>query len=205
MKKKNDLQSITNFIYEVGIHQKTPRSGFWALGSGEQSVAEHLFRTAYIAYALAHLTPRADRYRVLLMALVHDIGEGRTADLNYIHQRYGRLAEKHAVADIAASVPFGKEIQELYEEEQEKKTLEAKIVKDADNLEWIASLRHEEVKGNKKARSWAEIARKRLKTPAGKKIGKLLMTTHPDAWWFSEDDAWFVSRKEKDRTWRKKK
>ena len=61
--KQNDLQKITDFIYEVGILRRTPRSGFWFMGSGEQSVAEHLFRTAMIAYALAYLTPKADKQK----------------------------------------------------------------------------------------------------------------------------------------------
>jgi len=209
MKKTNgkgDLNSVVRFIYEMGVHQNTPRSGFWFLGSGSQSVAEHLFRTAFIAYTLAHLVNGADKSKVLIMALTHDIGEGRTSDLNYVHQRYGRLAENNAIADIAKAFPLlGDEIKSLYEEEQARETLEAKLVKDADQLEWIASLRAEEVKGNLKARAWAKIGYKRLKTPIGKKVGALLMKQHPDSWWFDEADTWFVSRKEKDRGWKKKK
>jgi putative hydrolase of HD superfamily len=196
---KKELQQITDFIYESGILRHTPRSGFWFLGSGRQSVAEHLFRTTIIAYALAHLTPKADKDKMIFMALVHDLGEGRTSDLNYVHQRYGRLAESQAFEDIALSVPFGKEMRDAYLEEQKRETLEAKLVKDADQLEWIASLREEEVKGNAKARVWAKIAQKRLKTPAAKKLGVLLMKTAPDSWWFDKTDRWFVGRKETDR------
>src|SRR3990167_10165805 len=148
--KKNIYDQIANFVYETGIHSKTPRSGFWFVGSGDQSVAEHLFHTAMIGYTLSYLEPKADKNKVILMALVHDIGEGRVSDHNYVHQRYGRLAEAVAVADIARSVPFGKEILKLFEEEQKKKTLEAKLVKDADTLEWMVTLRGEEVKGNVK-------------------------------------------------------
>jgi len=202
MKKPVKLDSVVRFIYEMGVHQDTPRSGFWLLGSGSQTVAEHLFRTALIAYTLAHLVKGVDKNKVLLMALTHDLGEGRTSDLNYVHQRYGRLAEKNAMADIAAAFPLlGEEIQALYIEEQQRETAEAKLVKDSDNLEWIASLRAEEVKGNLKARAWAKIAYKRLKTPIGKKVGALVMKQHPDSWWFDEADAWFVGRKEKDRKW----
>lgn len=201
--QKDPLYQITNFVYETSIHSKTPRSGLWFLGSGSQSVAEHLFHTALIAYALCHLEPGVDKNKVVLMALVHDLGEGRTSDLNYIHQRYGRLAEGHAVADIAASVPFGKEIADLYTEEQAKETLEAKIVKDADNLEWIATLRAEEVKGNIKATEWIAIAVKRLKTDAGKKLGERMLATHPDAWWFDASDQWFVDRTQETRAWKR--
>ena len=204
MKKKRDkdVEQIANFVYEAGALSKTPRSGLWFLGSGRQSVAEHLLRTSYIAYALCHLTPEANKNRVIFLALMHDIGEGRTSDLNYIHQRYGRLAEGEAVKDIAASVPFGVEIKVAYEEEQARETTEAKLAKDADNLEWIATLREEEVKGNIKARSWIKIAEKRLKTEAGQAVGARLLTTNPDAWWFDEKDKWFVTRAPSEKPWK---
>lgn len=202
---KKIYNQIVDFIYETNIHSKTPRSGFWFLGSCSQSVAEHLFHTAMISYALAYFEPKADKEKVVLMALFHDIGEGRTSDQNYVHQRYGRLAEAEAVADISKSVPFGAEILKLFKEEQEKKTLEAKLVKDADQLEWIATLRGEEVKGNTKAKEWINIAIKRLKTDAAKKLGKILAKKHPDSWWFNAKDEWFVDRKEKNKKWDKKK
>lgn len=205
-RQKDDIYAATaNFMYETAIHSKTPRSGLWFLGSGTQSVAEHLFHVAMIAYALAHFEPKADRKKAVLMALFHDIGEGRVSDHNYVNQRYGRLAEAEAVKDIAESVPFGAEIQELFVEEQERNTIEAKLVKDADSLEWIATLRAEEVKGNKKAKEWIVGASKRLKTPSGKRFAKLLMTTHPDEWWFDAEDSWFINREQKDRRWKKNK
>ncbi len=203
MKKDDIYKQITDFIYETSIHSQTPRSGLWFLGSGRQSVAEHLFHTAMVAYALAYFEPKADKNKVVLMALMHDLGEGRTSDHNYVHQRYGRLTEAKAVEDISNSVPFGGEIMSLFTEEQERKTLEAQIVKDADQLEWITTLRGEEIKGNIKAHKWIEVAIKRLKTPAAKKLGKYLLKTSPDAWWFDVGDKWFVDRNQKDRKWKK--
>mgnify|MGYP001561116310 CR=1 FL=1 len=191
---------IARFVFEAGIHSRTPRSGFWFLGSGNQSVAEHLFRCAFITYALCHLEPKADRGKAVMMSLVHDFGEGRTSDLNYVHQKYGRLAEDHAFRDIAAAVPFGAEMHALYLEEQKRESLEAQIVKDADQLEWIASLREEEEKGNAKARVWAQIALKRLHTKAGIRLGRELMKMHPDVWWFDAKDRWFVDRKPKKKS-----
>lgn len=204
MAKKSDdkiYRQIANFVYETSIHSKTPRSGFWFLGSGDQSVAEHLFHTAMIAYALANIEPGADKSKAVMMALFHDIGEGRVSDHNYVHQRYGRLAESNAVDDIATSVPFGAEIASLYKEEQARETLEAKLVKDADQLEWISTLRHEEVKGNIKATDWIKTSAKRLKTESGQRLGQFLMTTHPDDWWHNVNDPWFVDRNSADQGW----
>ena len=205
IKNRDEYKQITNFIYETAIHSKTPRSGLWFLGSGEQSVAEHLFHTAMITYALSSLEPGVDKNKAVLMALFHDIGEGRTSDHNYVHQRYGRLSEVNAVSDIAESVSFGKEIKDLFNEEQERVSKEAMLVKDADQLEWISTLRAEEVKGNTKAIDWINIALKRLKTKSGQKLGSYMVKTHPDSWWFDNEDAWFVDRKKIDQKWNLKK
>ena len=198
-----DIRAVVNYIFEVGILERTPRSGLWFLGTGEQSVAEHLFRTTIIGYMLAKLTPKAKAERVIFLCLVHDLGEARTSDLNYAHQRYGRLAEAEAVADISQNLPFGKEILDAYTEEQGRKTLEAKLAKDADQLEWIATIRNESIKGNTKARAWAKIAEKRLETSLAKKIAKQLLKTHPDDWWLDLKDKWFVGRDPKFKSWKK--
>lgn len=203
MSENNDSKSVVNFIYEIGILSRTPRSGLWFLGSGKQSVAEHILRATLIAYTLSRLIPKVDKNKVIFLCLAHDLGEGRTSDLNYVHQKYGRLAEARAIEDIAKSLPFGQEIRRAFKEFEENKTLEAKIAKDADQLEWIATLREQTLKGNTKAAAWARIALQRLKTPAAKKLGKLLARTNPDSWWFDETDKWFVTRHPKLRRWKK--
>jgi putative hydrolase of HD superfamily len=203
MKTKASLQSVVNFIFEAGILRQTPRSGLWFVGSGKQSVAEHICRTALIGYSLAKLTKGANIEKTVLLCLTHDLGEARTSDLNYVHQKYGRLSESQAVHDLTNALPFGKDIRDLHSEAEAKETLEAKLAKDADNLEWICTLREEEVKGNIKATSWLKSATKRLKTPVGKNIVKVVMKTHPDDWWYKEDDRWFVDRKAKDKKWSK--
>ncbi|PIT88031.1 MAG: phosphohydrolase [Candidatus Magasanikbacteria bacterium CG10_big_fil_rev_8_21_14_0_10_36_32] len=201
--KKNNLKPLVNFIYETDMLTKTPRSGLWFLGTGKQSVAEHVFRASLIAWVLAHLIPGADHKKAIFLCLIHDLGEGRTSDLNYVHQKYGKLAEAQAIDDIASSLPFGDEIVKAFTEFENKKTIEAKIAKDADQLEWISTLRDQAAKGNTKASSWLKAAIKRLKTPQAKALGKMMLTTHPDAWYFDEADKWFVDRSPKLRKWKK--
>ena len=78
-------------------------------------------------------------------------------------------------------------------------------MKDADTLEWMVTLRGEEVKGNVKAKRWINIAVKRLKTKGAKRLAKVLLKTNPDSWWFDYKDAWFVDRKAIDKKWGVKK
>ena len=69
-----DLTPIVDFFFEAGMLTKTPRAGFNFLGTGAQSVAEHLTRTTYIGYALAMLDGKADVAKVMKMCLFHDFG-----------------------------------------------------------------------------------------------------------------------------------
>jgi 5'-deoxynucleotidase YfbR-like HD superfamily hydrolase len=49
------MKNIANFLFEAGMLKRTPRSGFQFLGTGAESVAEHILRTSYIGYALGKL------------------------------------------------------------------------------------------------------------------------------------------------------
>lgn len=121
----------------------------------------------------------------------------------FIGSKYGKLAETQAIKDISYNLPFGKEIVNGFQEFEDKKTIEAKIAKDADQLEWISTLRDQATKGNIKAAAWIKMAYKRLKTPQAKALGKMLLKIHPDAWWFNEADKWFVDRSPSHRKWKK--
>jgi len=192
------LKTIANFLYEVGILSKTPRSGFHFLGSGEQSVAEHINRVVYAGYVLATLEKNVDVGKVMKMCLFHDLGEARTSDLNYVHQKYAQADEEKAIADLAATVSFGEEILSLVRELKERKTKEATIAKDADNIDWILSLKEQVDIGNKRAATWLPSAVKRLRSASAQKLAKEILTTSSDEWWFAnKDDEWWITRNKK--------
>ncbi len=192
---ENDSKSLVNFLFEVGILSQTPRSGFFFLGSGEQSVAEHINRTVYCGLVLAWMEGDVNTEKVIKMCLFHDLAEGRTSDLNYIHQKYIESHEAKAVDDIAASFPYGEEIKSIIAEYEERKTKESIIAKEADNLEWILSLKEQVDTGNARAETWLPPAIKRLKTESAKKLAKQIMETNSDEWWFADkEDEWWVSR-----------
>lgn len=199
MTKKNlNFDSSADFIYEAGILAKTPRSGFWYLGTGQQNVAEHSFRTAIIAYMLAQMDESVDSDKVLVMALFHDFAEARTADANYVHQKYTKVDEKAAIKDAFSQVSFGDDVEQKLLELEKRETVESQIVKEADNLELLAMLRDEQEKGNERASHWIKLTVKRLKTENGKKLAKHLIERHPDNWWFDKDGQWWVDRTKDD-------
>ncbi|MFA6226975.1 MAG: HD domain-containing protein [Candidatus Paceibacterota bacterium] len=197
MKKleKKELESVTNFLFETGMLAKTPRSGFFFLGSGEQSVAEHINRVCYIGMSLANMAENVDSAKILNMCLLHDLAEARVSDLNYVHQKYNKRDEKGAVKDLTSQIFFGSKIKEAIEEYEDRKTVESKIAKDADNLEFIMSLKEQVDIGNKRALSWIKSAVKRLKTDEAKTLAESILITDSDKWWFEDkEDQWWVNR-----------
>lgn len=185
---------IVDFLFEAGTLKRTQRSG-WAflLGSEGESVADHSFRTALIALALSRLTPGVDGDRMLRMALVHDLAEARTGDLNYVHQKYVTADEGRAERDQVEGLPFGDEVLNLHDEFKARTTQEAILVRDADQLEMLLSLREREVGGITAATTWMEAVEARLETEVARELGRRILQRDPAAWWFSEPESpWWV-------------
>ena len=131
------MKSIVNFFFELGMLKKTPRSGFQFLGSGRESVADHVFRVATIGFTMARLTKDADVFTVMRMCLFHDLPESRTGDLNYVNKHYVDVNETQAIKDLAQTLPFGEELKELLEEFNRGESREAQLARDADQLDLI--------------------------------------------------------------------
>ncbi len=189
------MKDIANFLFEVGILSKTPRSGFHFLGTGNQSVSEHINRVIFIGYTLASLEKDVDSLKILKMCLLHDLAESRVSDLNYVHQKYVERKEEKAIEDLAKTLPFGDDMRAILKEYLERKSKEAILAKDADILEWIISLKEQVDIGNTRARDWLDSAMKRLRTDIAKKIADEILNTTSDKWWFgNKEDEWWINR-----------
>ena len=187
------MKNIANFLFEAGMLKRTPRSGFQFLGSGAESVAEHVFRTCYISYALGRLVAGADVDRLLKMCLFHDLPEARTGDLNYVNKKYVTADEARAVDDLAATLPFGDEIRELVMEFHEGKTETARLARDADQLEMILALKEYKDLGNTYAEEWLAFSLRRLQTDAARELARTILETDSSLWWFSDKGDWWVN------------
>jgi putative hydrolases of HD superfamily len=193
---KDEFGSIVDFLFETGILARTPRSGFFFLGSGQQSVAEHINRVTYIGFTLGLMTEGVDVGKILKMCLLHDLHESRISDLNYVHQKYTERLEEKALKDLTGTLPFGKEIEALVEEYEARETMEARLAKDADRLEWLMALKEQLDTGNARAASWMDSAHKRMDTDIAKQLAQKIMNTESDHWWFAnKDDKWWINRK----------
>ncbi len=194
-----DVKNVVNFLFEVGILAKTPRSGFHFLGSGSQSVSEHVNRVVFIGYTLGMLDGKVDVGKVMKICLFHDLAECRVSDLNYVHLKYVEKSEEKAIEEITSSLSFGKDISERFDEYQKKEILEAVYAKEADILEWILSLKEQVDVGNKRALEWMNPALKRLKTDVGRELAEVILETDSNEWWYGDkNDEWWVNRNKKE-------
>jgi len=185
------MKDIINFLFEVGMLKKTPRTGYQFLGSGQESVAEHAFRTAIIGYILAEQEPEADSRKTILMCLFHDMHEARTGDHNYVNKRYVSVDEERAVNDLADKVPFGEEIILIINEFNAGESLEARISRDADQIDLIMELKLQDDLGNRYAEDWLHYALKRIITENAKKMAQEILKTDSTDWWFDKKtDLW---------------
>jgi putative hydrolases of HD superfamily len=189
------MNDIVNFLFEVGMLKKTPRSGFQFLGSGQESVAEHVTRTLFIGYVLCKLEGDIDESRVLKMCLFHDLPETRTGDLNYVNKKYVTANETRAMMDVTSTLFFGDEIESLLTEFQEKKTQASHLAHDADQLSFIIQLKEYGDLGNKYSKEWLPYALKRLCTETAKKLSESILDADSSDWWFHDKSDWWVNGK----------
>ncbi len=184
---------IINFLFEVGMLKRTPRTGFQFLGSGDESVAEHSFRTTYIAYVLSNIAKDINREKLILIALFHDFLEARTGDHNYMNKKYIHVDEVKALEDATKDLPFAEEFKGYIKEYMEQNSREARLAKDADNLELLLQLKEQKDLGNPYADDWIRFTMLRLVTEEGKKLGEEILNTDSTHWWFDRSSDWWVN------------
>ena len=187
------MDAIANFLFEVGMLKRTPRTGLQFLGSGEESVAEHVFRVVFIGYALARLEQDVDELKVLKMCFLHDLPEARIGDLNYVNKKYVTADETKAIRDLAETIPFGRDIEQTIEEFNRAETREAQLANDADQLELILMLKEYKDLGNKYADEWISYALKRLRTEKAQALAHAIIDTDSTSWWFKDKGDWWIN------------
>ena len=114
-------------------------------GGRRESVAEHSWRLALMAYWIGDEFPDADMNRVIRMCLIHDLGEAFTGDIPSFNKTAADEEKEAAllygwVASLPS--PIREEMGALYREMEAQTTLEARIYKALDNME--AVIQHNE-------------------------------------------------------------
>lgn len=136
--------NISELLHSLRVAEKlknTTRHSYTS-GGRHESVAEHTFRTTLMAYFIKDEFPEANIDKVIKMCLIHDLGEAFTGDIPAFEKTQSdEENERQILYNWVKGLPnpFNNEMLALYEEMEERKTLEAKIYKALDGLEAIIS------------------------------------------------------------------
>ena len=132
-------------ILRVAERLKDATRHCYTSGGRHESVAEHSWRAALMAYLLKDEFPQADMDRVIKMCLIHDLGEAFTGDIPVFDKTQADEArEERLLGEWVGSLPepFCSEMREMYREMEARETIEAKIYKAIDGIE--AVIQHNE-------------------------------------------------------------
>ena len=180
------MKTIANLLFEAKMLKEIPRSGYHFLGSGQESVAEHSFSTAFIAFVMSKLDKKVDALKLISMCLVHDLAESRIGDLNTVQKNYVSADETMALKDTVKNLPFGRSITQLIQEFNEGRSIEAQLAYDADQLALVLELKCLADIGYQPPNDWLPHVLKRLKTDIGHKMARWIMETKRDEWWLAK-------------------
>lgn len=175
-----------DFLFEMGNIRFIDRMWRRYLTRDFANLAEHHFRMFWIAMVIAAHEKNVDIGKVAKMVMVHDIAESRTGDVDYLARQYVIRNEELGIKDMLEDTILEKEFIALWQEYEARETLEAKIAKDADNLEIDFELAEQHVKGNVLQKTWAEnreyIFKEKLYTKTAKQLFQQLKTADPHTW-----------------------
>lgn len=187
-KKDLDVQnSALDFFAEAGLLKRVHRSGWWVAGiKHPESVAEHCFRCALIAFYIAH-EEGLDPYRAAVMGLFNDIHEARINDLHKMGHYYieFRDAEKKVFKDQVAKFNNGLRdmLTRLRDDYDQQNSPESIATRDADILECLLQAKEYVDGGYPVAKTFFNRAPNHLKTATAKKLWQAMQTWDSHTWW----------------------
>lgn len=175
-----------NFLFEIGALRHIPRAWKQFVQDDVASVSGHTFRVVWTALILANMEGVQKTDKIMKMALIHDIPESRTGDVNYLTRQHTTRDEGKAAQGMFAGVSGEEEWIKIFDEYQERETLEAKLVKDADILDVDFELKELGMRGNDAYKKFmehrVEFVHDRLQTDSAKKLLKDVLQADPHEW-----------------------
>jgi len=193
--------NIKKFYQTVRKLKDIKRSGWIERGvKGPESVSDHSFMVAILCLIIPK--DGVDKNKAIKMALVHDLAESETGDImerahfkdelptgwkkHIITKAEKDERERKEMKKIVSSLPenISKEIFDLWEEYEERKTKEALFVKDIDVLERVfqALDYHDKQNYEKTLEVFWDNKNKDLDVIKDKKIRKFLESVINEGW-----------------------
>lgn len=179
------MKRLIHFLFEIGSLRKIVRAHRQSFLTDDLSdnIGSHSHRVSVIGYFLAK-TEGVDVEKVLTMCVFHDAGETRSGDQNWIHKRYVKVFEDEILRDQLKGIVEDDSLFKTMQEYDERESVEAKIAKDADNLDQLLLVKEYKMQGNQEAKQWIrEEKGELLYSKTAKKLFKELLNTDPSEWW----------------------
>ena len=174
-----------DFLYEIGSLRHVPRLWRQYFGIDVASDLEHTYRLIWIALMISRMEKTGDENKIIKMALLHDIAETRTSDHTHLQKNYVQINEEKAADDIFKDTIVS-DYRDVLREYEDRQSIEAKIVKDADNLDIDLELKEFEDQGSKIPAKWAQNRRlvrdEKLYTESARKLWDAIQTSNPNDW-----------------------
>jgi len=183
--------ALVTFGYEVGQLKKLPRSGWLTAGIAKpESVAEHSFRVAILAYLIAD-AEGGNAEHAAVLGLFHDLPEARVGDVPAVGKAYvTTVPATEVVADQTAALPTGlaERIRAAVAEHEGAKgpnpSTEARASRDADKLDLLLQAReYQEATGNTAMTAFIDSMLPLFGTATGRALAAAAQVTPPAAWW----------------------
>lgn len=171
---------ITPVVYEAAIVKRIARTGWQILGGHEESVGEHTFMTSVISYFLGKML-KADLLTILTMAIFHDFHEARTGEVDKLAKFYITRDQDRANHDIFQSID--QELLELLNTYEQKQTLEARIVYEANVVAFLVEVKILVERGHTQATEWFMGNKTRVKIPEVVTLVDSIWKTDSQIWW----------------------
>ena len=139
--KSHSISEMLAF-FALAERLKTELRHSWLSNGRQESVAEHCWMMALMAFTIApHLEHKVDLPHTLLLILVHDIAEAKVGDIPCFEVSKRRIAkaeaEVRAMEEVAAMFTdsTGRIMSDLWHEFEAAETKEAKFAQALDHLE----------------------------------------------------------------------
>lgn len=182
----NNNSRDAELLYELGCLRYIKRMWQRLLNPDFANVTEHSFRVAWIALMLSTMEKSGNQEKIIKIAMVHDLPESRCGDVDYIARMYTDRHEERAIHDIFSGTSLEKEMVSMWEECEKRQSIEAKIVKDADNLDVELELQEQGARGHAIQNIWKTQRKKavytKLYTKSGRKLWEAIHASNPFDW-----------------------
>lgn len=141
--KQQQITDVLTFLRRSKALETTKRYRS-SLRDKQNSVADHSWRVAVMTLVIGtECKADLDLARAVQIALLHDVAEATTGDIDAYEQIIGgeqviekkSVAEEAAVNEMTGDLQFGSFIYDIWREYEDQRTLESKFVKALDRIE----------------------------------------------------------------------